>query len=353
MCKVLCKAGATDSVFLGELRVFDQNIFKVISIPATLAKTLAKTLVALVALSFFSLPLAYAQLTHERVKRVTVFPIHTPKELDAAAENSWWEFREKLTESKRFFVASKNFMQAKDVFQSRGELQPADALILGRLLDADALIVTYVVDRKLSMRVYETKNGLTLWAGDIEMHPAIQVSKQLGDSVKKLLYDFLATIPYQGAVVTDSIIGRPSYSEGEKLLFKADIGVGTQITVGDNVQLIRILVDKIRPVFQDGSTLEVFAEGKVVNVDRQIITVQVIEKQDRIEIKDDNLVRVPDELRRIKEMFGLNENSDKTLSARTMYGDSVALTTKQKATKPLVTSLAWIGNVALILLLAF
>lgn len=294
-----------------------------------------------------------AQVLQEKIKNISVFPIHVSKELATAAENSWWNLREKITESKRFFVASKNFMQAKDVFQARGELQPADVLILGRLLDADALISTYVVDRQLNMRVYETKRGLTLWAGEIEMHPAIQVSKQLNDSVNKLLYDFLSSIPYHGYVVTDSLIGHPSYSEGEKLLFKSDIGLGTQISIGDTVQLVRVVIDKIRPIFQDGSSLEVYVEGKVIAVDRQIITVQVIHKQENAEIKNDALVRVPDELRRIKEMFGLNEPAaDKSLSARAVWG-SDELTVAQKEKKPLVTSLAWIGNLAVLLLLAF
>lgn len=292
------------------------------------------------------------QILQEGVKRISVFPFHVAKELESTAENSWWDLREKLTESKRFFVASKNFMQAKDVFQPRGELQPADVLILGRLLDADALISVYVIDRQLSMRVYETKRGFTLWSGDIEMHPTLQLSKQLTDSVRKLLYDFLSSIPYHGYVVVDSIIGRPSYSEGEKLLFKADIGLGTQITVGDTVQLVRVVVDKILPVFQGGATVEVYVEGKIISVDRQIITAQVTHRQENAEIKPEALLRVPDELRRIKEMYGLNESAEKSLSARVVWGPS-ELTTEQKEKKPLVTSLAWMANFALVLLLAF
>lgn len=308
----------------------------------------------LVALFLMSiLPAAHAQMSLERIRQVTVFPFHVSNALDKSAENAWWSFREKLTESKRFMVASKNFMQAKDVFQPRGELKPADVLILGRLLAADALITTFVVDQKLSMRVYETKNGLTLWSGDLEFHPAIQISKQLNDSVKKLLYDFLASIPYQGHVVTDAMIGRPAYSEGERLLFKADIGLGTQVTVGDSAQLVNVIVDKIRPVFQEGSSLEVYAEGKVVNIDKNIITVQVTRRQEDVEIRSDALLRIPDELRRIKEMFGLDDSSDQTLSARVVWGTDGELTPEQKEKKPLVTSLAWLGNIALVLLLAF
>jgi hypothetical protein len=303
--------------------------------------------------TLFATFMAHAELTHERVRRVTVFPIKVDKELDKAADETWWDLRERLTESKRFLVASKNFMQSKDVFQPRGELQPADAIILGRLLDANALISTFVVDRKLSMRVYETKNGLTLWSADIELHPAIPVAKQLNDACRELLYDFTSSIPYQGAVIVDNLIGRATYSEGEKLLFKADVGAGTQISTGDAVQLIRIKPDRLKPLFQDGSTVEVYAEGVVVAVDRQIITAQITRKLGDVEIKADALVRIPDELRRLKEIYGMQEDPEKNIGVEIYQDSDDKLTDSQKKTKPLVTSLSWIGNMALILLLAF
>jgi hypothetical protein len=295
----------------------------------------------------------HADVFHERVRRVTVFPLKVDADNQSVAESTWWDLREHLTESKRFLVASKNFMQAKDVFQSRDFLQPADALILGRLLDANALITTFLVQRKLSMRAYETKNGLILWEGDIELHPAVPVSKQLPDAARKLLYDFMASIPYQGFVSIDSMIGKAWYMEGERQFFKADIGLGTQVTVGDTAQLIRIKAEKFKPLFQEGSTIEVFAEGKVTQVDRNIITVQVSRKLPGEDIAADQLVRIPDELRRIKEIYGMHESSDKNIDIQYFSGPKDELTTKEKEVKPLIASLSWIGNIALILLLAF
>lgn len=296
---------------------------------------------------------AQAQLLHERVRRVTVFPVQATQELEKLTDSIWWDVRQKLTDTKRFLIASKNFMQAKDVFQARGELQPADALILGRLLDANALITTFLKDRRLSMRVYETKNGLLLWGGDIDLHPAVQVSKQLQEAATKLLLDFTSTIPYQGFVSVDSLIGKPSYSQGDNLYFKADVGVGTQVTVGDTVQLIRVKPDKYKPLFQDGANIEVYIEGFVVQVDRQIITVQVARKQPGEEILAEALVRIPDEMRRIKEIYGMHESSDKNIGIDSILGDTERLTQKEKEYKPLIASLSWIGNFALILLLAF
>ena len=294
---------------------------------------------------------ARAQFLHERIRRITVFPLKVERDLSDTAETVWWDMREHLTESKRFLIASKNFMQAKDVFQPRGELLPADALILGRLLDADALVTTFVVERKLSMRVYETKNGLTLWMGDIELHPAVPVSKQLPDAVRKLLFDFVASVPYQGFVIIDSLLGRPAYMEGDNLFFKADVGVGTQISVGDTAQLIRVRASQLKPLFQDGAAAEVYVEGKIVKVDRQIITVQVTRKQTDADIKSEALLRVPDELRRFKEIYGMQESPDKNIDIESIRGETDQLTDKEKEYKPLIVSLSWIGNLALILFL--
>jgi hypothetical protein len=300
----------------------------------------------------FSQAFAQTHIFHEKIRRVTVFPLKVDKEIDKVAESIWWDLRENLAESKRFLIASKNFMSAKDVFQPRGELQPADAIILGRLLDANALITTFVVDRKVSMRVYETQNGLTLWGGDIDMHPAVQVSKQLPDVTKKLLLDFLSSIPYQGFVIVDNLIGRPIYNEGEKLMFKADVGVGTQVTLGDSVQLVKISAERMKPLFIDGASITVYAEGKVVNVDRHIITVQVIRRQENEDIKADALIRIPDELRRIKDIYGLHDSSEKNLEVSSMVNREEKLTQQQKDRKPLVAALSWIGNLALMLIIA-
>lgn len=296
---------------------------------------------------------ASAQYKHERLRRITVFPVKVDVEIDRVAEEAWWDMRERLSSSKKFLIASKNFMQAKDVFQPRGELSPADVVVLGRLLDADALISTFVVGRRASLRAFETKNGLTLWKGDIDLHPALPVSQQLPDAVKKLSQDFISSIPYQGAVIVDSLIGRPSYQDGERLFFKADVGAGTQISVGDTVQLIRVTADKLLPVFQQGSTIEVYVEGQVTKVDRQIITVQVTRRQDNADVVADALVRVPDELRRMREMYGMSESSDKNLGVEALVYETQPLTTKQKETKPLVTALSWISNLVVVFLVAF
>lgn len=306
----------------------------------------------LVVLTTFVAPV-HAEYEHERIRRIVVFPLQTESTYSKEAEEAWWDLRERLTESKRFMVASRNFMQAKEVFQPRAELKPADAIILGRILDANALMSTYLADHTLNMRVYETKNGLTLWQTSIELHPTIPISKQLKEASARLLADFIAAIPYQGHVVVDPLVGKPTYNEGEKLFFKADVGLNTQVTVGDSVQVVRVNATSMNPMFQTGMNVEVYSEGNVVKVDRQIITVQVTRRQNNAEIKTDALVRIPDELRRMREAYGMTEDPMKNVGIEMYRNSGDDLSDKEKERQPLITSLAWIGNLALILVLAF
>jgi hypothetical protein len=291
-------------------------------------------------------------ITHELMRRLVVFPIQADVAASKEAESTWWEIREKLTESRRFLVASKNFMQAKDVFQSRGELKPADAIILGRLLDSNALITIFLKENKVSMRVYESVNGLTLWSGDIELHVAVPASQQLKEVSKKLLFDFISSVPYQGFVVTDNLIGRPVFTEGESSLFKADIGIGSQIRVGDTIELIQIQTDSIKPLFQDGLQIQTYAEGIVIRSDRNIITVEITRKVDGFDIISESLVRVPKEFSRVKELYGIQSDEMKNVNV-SLFQEEKPATENELAKKPLYTSIAWLANLTLMLLLAF
>jgi hypothetical protein len=114
-----------------------------------------------------------------------------------------------------------------------------------------------------------------------------------------------------------------------------------------------VKADKLRPLFQEGAAVEVYVEGRVLQVDRQTITVQVTRRQEGQVIEAEALVRVPDELRRLREVYGLHESSEKHISSEDIKGEELALTQEQKDTKPLVVSLSWIGNLALLFLLAF
>lgn len=294
----------------------------------------------------------HAQTEHQLVRKVAVFPVSAPKTLSTAAEEAWWQVREALTESKRFLVASKSFMLQKDVYQARGELTPADAIILGKLLDADSLVVTFVQDRSLHMKVYEGQFGRVLWQHEFQLQPSLPVSSQLAMASKKLIQDFISSIPYQGYVVVDSLKSGVVFEENGKKYFQADIGLESGLEVGDEIQLIRIYSDSLRPLFTSPLAPEVYAEGKIVKKDREIVTVQLNRVTDLSEIQEGALVRAPKEIKRLKELYSLQQGSLK-VGPELVAPDLAELRGEEDENKPLAASLAFIANLAVYLLLAF
>ena len=295
---------------------------------------------------------AMAQTEHELVQKVAVFPVSAPKNLTDAAEEAWWQVREAMTESKRFLVATKSFLLQKDVYQARGELTPADAIILGKLLDADSLVVTYVQERSLHMKVYEGKNGRVLWQHEFQLQPSLPISTQLAMASKKLVQDFIASIPYQGYVVVDSLKGKAVYDEGGKKFFQADIGLESSLEVGDQVQLVRIYSDSLKPLFTTAATPEIYAEGIIVKKDREIVTVQINRVTQLTDIKQGSLVRAQKELKRLKELYSLQQGNLK-VGPEMVNPDISELSNKEDEKKPLAASLSFIANIAIFLLLAF
>lgn len=304
-------------------------------------------------LIFSALP-ALAQTEHTLVRRVSVFPIKIQQpELAQVAEDAWWELRETLTHDKRFLVASKNFLQQKDVYQARSVLSPADAIILGKLLDANALITTYVDDRVLYMKVYEGEYGRPLWEHQLVLQPSLPVAEQLQPAVVKLAQDFIASIPYNGFVVLDPLKGRPVYQEGRRLMVKAEIGESAEVDVGDPVQLIRIYSDHLKPLFTHGASIEVFAEGRVVEHARENIVIELDRLNRATAIQEGTLVRLPRELKRLEQLYSIKDSLKNKIDPEFFSPGMTAAKQQEEETKPLVASLVFIGNLAAVLLLAF
>jgi hypothetical protein len=296
----------------------------------------------------------HAQTEHTLVRRISVFPIKIGQpELQQIAEEAWWELRETLTRDKRFLVASKNFLQQKDVYQARGVLSPADAIILGKLLDANALVTTYVDDRVLYMKVYEGEYGRPLWEHQLVLQPSLPIAEQLQPAVVKLAQDFIAAIPYNGFVVVDPLKGRPMYQEGRRMLVRAEVGAGAEVDVGDPVQLIRIYSDHLKPLFTHGASIEVFAEGRVVEHSREFIVVELDRLNRATAIQEGTLVRLPRELKRLEQMYAIQDSLKNKIDPEFFSPGMTAAKQKEEETKPLISSLVFIGNLAAFLLLAF
>ncbi|MEK6554725.1 MAG: hypothetical protein AABZ31_05765, partial [Bdellovibrionota bacterium] len=292
-------------------------------------------------LSFFvflfcaSTALAQVSSQNAVIKRVVVFPIRAEKDLQKAAEETWWDLREKLTENKRFLIASKNYMEVKDVYQPRGELLPADAIILGRLLDSHALVTTVVRDGEVRMQAYETQSGTILWQKRAAFNPTTPASKQLQDLSVRLIYDFVASVPYHGSVIIDALSGRTVFQEGEKNLFRADVGVSSAIVSGATVQVIRLNQKSLKPQFEEGVEIEILAEGRVVKVENNIITAELVRAKAGYEVTDGELVRIPEEFERLQKSFSLKPSTLDVAGTQLLIDKQIVLTEKEKQKKPL------------------
>lgn len=297
--------------------------------------------------------LAWAQTEHTLVRRVSVFPIKAGQELASAAEDAWWDLREALTRDKRFLVASKNFLMQKDVYQARSTLGPADAIILGKLLDANALVTTYLEDRVLKMQVYEGEYGRPLWEQQLMLQPSLPVAEQLKPAVVKLAQNFIASVPYHGFVVIDPLRGRPVYQEGRRLLIKAEIGAGSETDVGDSVQLVRIYSDHIKPLFTHGASVEVFAEGRIVEKSGETIVVELDRLNRANVIQEGTLIRVPKELKRLQQLYALQDSLKNKIDPEFFSPGMTTAKQEEAEKKPLVASLMFVANLAAFLLLAF
>jgi hypothetical protein len=299
------------------------------------------------------LPLAHGQTEHTLVRRLSVFPIKAGQELAPVAEEVWWELRETLTRDRRFLVASKNFLMQKDVFQARGALSPADAIILGKLLDANALVTTYLDERTLHMAVYEGEYGRPLWEQQVMLQPSLPVAEQLKPAVLKLAQNFVASIPYHGFVVVDPLRGRPLYQEGRRLLVRAEIGTGTEIDVGDAVQLVRVYSDHIKPLFTHGASVEVFAEGRIVEVSGDAVVIELDRLNRSNVIQEGTLVRMPKELKRLQQLYAISDSLKNKIDPEFFSPGITSAKQDEAETKPLVASLMFVANLAAFLLLAF
>lgn len=296
---------------------------------------------------------AWSQVEHKLLRRLVVFPIKADKAVSSQAEEAWWQVRELLTQNKRFLVASKNFLVKKDVFQARGELTPADAIILGQLLDAQALVTTFLDDRTLLMKVYEGEYGRLLWQQEIKLHTSLTVAQQIAPASRKLILDFMSSVPYQGFVIVDNLIGQPVYQQENRWYFKADVGSSSQAQVGDEVQVVKIISDRLKPLFDDGANIEVFAEGRVVGKDREFVTVEILRTTDQKLISESSLIRLPKEYKRLRESFAINDSLTRKINPEYFSPEMTPLTQEAREYQPLAAALSFIANIAIFLVLAF
>jgi hypothetical protein len=294
--------------------------------------------------------LSKAEIQHSLIRRIAVFPIADANV--SSAEEAWWQMRELLTKDQRFFVASRRFMVNRGVFQPRKILKPADAIILSKILDAQALVVTFLKERTLQMKIYEAENGYLLWEGDAEFHPALPINDQLIRMSTQLMNAFVMAIPYQGFQVIDDVIAKPIYEENGKTLAQVYIGANSHIKVDDPVQWIEVTGDVSQAFFSSTTKITVIAEGKVKQIKGDRLIVEIEKMRDPNELKENSLLRFPQEVNRLKDQYSDVEKSS-NLGAEYFSSEIKNANEFSKDHHPTSTALLWIANIAGFILLAF
>lgn len=303
--------------------------------------------------TFALIETAGAQFEHQLIRRLVVFPLKADAGFEAATDEAWWQAREEFTKSRRFLVASKQFLVKSDVFQPRGDLEPSDAIILGRLLDAHALVTLQLANRKLQLTVYDGGNGIVLFRKSATLHPSLTVNDQIASLSRRVVNDFIATVPYQGFTILDSLIGQAVFQDADVKLANVDLGLSSRAQIGDIAQWVRLTSTNAAPLFQGGAKMTVFAEGKIVKIEEGRATVEILRATSLKEIKEFALVRVPRESERLLNEFAFNETPRTTLTAELVAPEASPMQQVEKERKPLLTTLSWVGSIAAFLLLAF
>lgn len=294
---------------------------------------------------------AQAELNHTLFRRIAVFPIADANMSNA--EEAWWQMREALTRDQKFFVASRRFMINRGVFQPRKSLKPADAIILGKILDAQALVVTYLQERTLKMKVYEGENGYLLWEGDGEFHPALPINDQLIRMGTQLMNSFVMDIPYQAFQILDEVIGKPLYEENGKTLAQVFIGANSNLQKGDRAQWIEVTGNVGQAYFNSETKVVVIAEGQIREIKGDKAVIEVEKTRDPSELKENSLVRFPKEINRLKEQYGGDADRSAMLAPEYLSSEIKDVSEFTKDHSSMSTALTWIATIATVILLAF
>jgi hypothetical protein len=278
------------------------------------------------------------------IRKIAVFP--TADAQTSLAEDAWWQSRELLAKDQKFLVASRRFMINRGAFQPRKSLKPADAIILAKILDAEALITTWVQDRVMYLHVYEGVNGMLIWKGESAFHPAISINEQLIKANLRLMNNFLIDVPYHGFQITDPVIGKALYEKNEKRFAQVFIGTEQKIEVGDTAQWIEAEGNL------NSLKLVIIAEGVVTEIKKDSVEVEITKLRSADDLVDNALVRFPSQ---IKKQQDQRLSDDKTANLTTEYLSTEVKNANEvyKQTHPTATALAFIVNIGTLLLLGF
>lgn len=260
-------------------------------------------------LAFILLSLVFTQAAGAEplslMRRWAVFPFDAENSLHSASEDAWWKCREKITEKKKYLVASKQFLIQKDVFQPRKTLSPDDVKLLANLLEADVLITGFTERREFTLNAYLAQNGGLFWSKKMGFHPSLKATDQLAVVSLRLTQELLASIPYQAFTVVDPLIGKAVYEENGRKFVTVDMGITDDIGVGTDFQWIDFQLpdEKGSEPLLKNSKFSVIGEGKVVKIKRGVVVAELKRAKSVEAITEKTLVRLPSEIEKTEKMY--------------------------------------------------
>jgi hypothetical protein len=288
-----------------------------------------------------------------------VFPVFSSELDEATIDDAWWRLRDQLTKSQRFLVAGRKLMESRSVFRAQKDLAIADVVILGRVLEADGLVVTQINQRKVTFTVYDATNGFLLWEREFEMNRYQPIGTQLLHVLGSLCNDFIAGIPYHGFQVLEPNSTQLVRTVSGSHYAWVELAPDANIDIGDLVQWVRIKGPHAAALFMTPYSTQVYADGHVEQFHAGEAKVKIHRVKDIAELKEYSLVRLPKEYDRLRSRDGISMPSDAEIDSQWL-SEQVRLDplAEQKAEKRrnenrILTSLAFLGSLASFLLIAF
>lgn len=218
-------------------------------------------LVSLLIVTFYSANLWSIDFKISSIKRLVVFPAQGVDE--SLVDELWWQARSITAQDLRFTVATRRLMINRQVLAPRGELKTADAVLLGRILEADALISMYIKDAKAWVKVYRSEDGLLVWQGEQAFNPALSLKDQTLGLFSGLIKRFIVSVPYIGYQVNNPISGEIMDTSETHALVYIQTG-GVELEIGQRIQWGELIVSQL-PLFLSERKLNILVEGEVVH----------------------------------------------------------------------------------------